>query len=268
MLTLGLLLLSSCHFADLGGFFLSDSDVDERFAWSLEQSAPDAVSITSESFSFLAVTDTHYYQDSGWGAAFQQLSGEVLPDDEFLIIDGDLMQSGYATTYDKLLSDISNVGLPFYTAVGNHDLYHDGWKKFRELYGPSVYSLGMGSLRLICLDTANGTLGEKQWKWLKKELRSYTEEWCVIMTHANLFASGPEQIQQITDYQELYAMMDLFESSGVDLVLSGHAHKEDDRTINGVRYVTMDTFKEDERPWDYYRIRISPEEIDIDFLRL
>jgi 3',5'-cyclic AMP phosphodiesterase CpdA len=259
-----LVMAVSCDFIDLGGFFLADSDVDDRFDWSRKQPPPPPVTVTGNTFSFLAVTDTHYYRQTDSQPHFAELAAAVEGGDLFLVVDGDLMQSGSADSHQLCLSDIQSVGLPFYPAVGNHDIYNDGWNLYRSTFGPSVYSLDCGDLRLICLDSANGTLGGSQYRWLQTELAAAPEPFTLVITHANFFAAGPAALQQFTDYEEQYALMSLFERCGVDLVISGHAHYQDDRTINGVRYVTLETFHVTETPRVWYRFNVSPAGIELE----
>lgn len=263
-----LTVLAGCDFVDLGGFFLAGSDVDERFEWSLDESPPAPVAVTGTDFRFLAVTDTHYYKQDTPQPHFAALAALAESEDLFLLVNGDLMQSGSATSHTICQSDIASVGVPYYVSLGNHDIYNEGWRPWRRIFGPSVYSLDCGDLRLICLDSANGTLGGPQYRWLEDELSAADEPRIIVMTHANFFGLGAGSLQQFTDTEERFAVMALFERHEVDLVLSGHAHAHDDRTVGGVRYLTMDTFHVKETPRYWYRITFTSGGISVSENRL
>ena len=64
---------------------------------------------------------------------------------------------------------------------GNHDIYFKQWSIYRELFKSSVYwfDTNNGAKKLdlfICLDSAEGELGNKQTEWLKNLLETKSKE--------------------------------------------------------------------------------------------
>jgi predicted phosphodiesterase len=108
--------------------------------------------------------------------------------------------------------------------------------------GRDCYTLSTGSVRLVALDSASGTLGGLQRAWLEGVLSNATEPVRIVWTHYEFFNPGLTELQQYTDTEEMAYLMRLFETYEVDVVLTGHSHKFDDRTVNGVRYITADDF--------------------------
>ena len=67
--------------------------------------------------------------------------------------------------------------LPFYPVVGNHDITHNGWAMFCDLFKTSFYefTVKMGDEydRFIFLDSANGTLGKYQIEALEENVLNH-----------------------------------------------------------------------------------------------
>ena len=235
------LAVSACSL-DIFGIFATAADVDTRFRESRAAVQPSGLAIGTNYFSFVVIADTHVY--SWANGNFTRLKTKLDTNDRFVLACGDLTQEGgleYMTAYRGLMDSL---GLPYYSTPGNHDLYFGGWTNFRDILGPSCYTLKAGNIRLISFDSASGTLGADQRVWLENVLRTYTESVCVVFTHFEFFSPSIFETQQYTDIEEVYYLMDLFSRYGVDYVFMGHSHKYDDRIVNGVRYVVCEDFKE------------------------
>lgn len=159
--------------------------------------------------------------------------------------------------------------LPWFAALGNHDLYFEGWKSYRTVIGRSVYTLQVGipgndgSMLIIALDSANGTLGALQLKWIEDLLPGEKNSWdhIVVFTHSQFFSTGLTTVVQFTDTEEIYRLMDLFSKNGVDLVLMGHNHIWDDRLIDGVQYLTLDPLQKEGSDDSFVRITVDGKDL-------
>jgi 3',5'-cyclic AMP phosphodiesterase CpdA len=236
-----ILFLSSCAL-DIFGFLATSADVDTRFSESGELAAIPDLTIATNDYTFIVISDLHVYSwDNG---NFDRLKARLTADDQFVLACGDLTQQGELQYMENYRDLMNGLGLPFYSTPGNHDLYFGGWTNFRDILGPGAYTLKAGNIRLISFDSASGTLGADQRAWLENILRTYTESVCAVFTHFEFFSPSIFETQQYTDIEEVYYLMDLFSRYGVDYVFMGHSHKYDDRTVNGVRYVVCEDFKE------------------------
>ena len=279
---LTILILSSCNLGvDFGGFFSSYSDPDSRF------DEKDELSMHSDpqtlqtiplingklSYSFSIISDIHV-KDNKAVHLEQFVQDLLIPEDRFILDCGDSSQSGTADQLETYKTILNISGLPWFAAIGNHDLYFEGWKNYREIIGRSIYSFQVGSpgypgsLFAIVLDSANGTLGGKQLNWLKETLEMQKGLWdhLIVMTHSQFFSTGLNSVVQFTDTDEIYALMYLFRTYGVDYVFMGHNHKWDKRTINGVNYISLDPLIKGNSEDSY--IRVSVEGSDISFERI
>jgi 3',5'-cyclic AMP phosphodiesterase CpdA len=212
-------------------------------------------SVPAAPFSFLFITDTHEYGQSNPNIA--ALAGEILPSDRFILVGGDLTQNGSEADFALLKADLAALGIPAYFTVGNHDLFFDGWPHYRTVMGRSSYSFSANQLKVVCVDSANGTLGAAQNAWLRNELASGPETVKVVFTHFNLFTAGLSETMQYTDYEEIAYLLDLFAKNGVNYLLAGHSHKNDEKVLRGIRYVELEDFRFANRPCRYIRVSVD-----------
>ncbi|MBN2658456.1 MAG: metallophosphoesterase [Spirochaetales bacterium] len=273
LLLISAAVLAGCSLGvDFAGFFSSYSTPDSRFEekddlpYHSDMASLEALSLTAEGYFFniAVISDIHVKDDAP--RHLEQFVDSCLSPDDIAILDcGDSTQSGYDYQFLSYKTVMDRAGIPWFAAIGNHDLYFEGWKSYRTMIGRSVYSVGIGepgnrgSTLLIALDSANGTLGMKQLNWLKDLLSEQKDRWdhLVIFTHSQFFSTGVNTVVQFTDTEEIYFLMHLFETNGVDLVLMGHNHIWDDRKIKGVQYLTLDPLIKEGSEDSFVRITVT-----------
>jgi len=236
-----ILLAVNCNMDVLQAFY-TPVGVNERFQENKNLGIPDSISLTDpDNFTFVHVTDIHVTGETNPYLA--ALPSKLLPSDKFIIDSGDLTDYGNRKDFLAYRDMMNATGLPWYSGIGNHDLWFEGWAPYKEVLGSSAYSVTAGKMRIIVLDTANDTLGYDQYEWLKKELAQKTEIYCIVVTHYNLFSRIMLETSQSTEMEEVYNMMRLFEQYRVNYVLMGHSHIYDYRQINGVSYLVGSALK-------------------------
>ena len=277
MSLMSLVFFSSCSLGvDFGGFFSSYSTPDSRFEE--KDSLPyqsDRFSLESipypangYQYSLTAIADVH--TKDAEIAHLQEFIDDYLQPDDILILDcGDLANSGYKTQFESYRKVMDSSTLPWFTALGNHDLYFDGWKSYKTVIGRSVYTFHVGipgnngSMLIIALDSANGTLGALQLRWIEDFLPGEKNKWnhIIVFTHYQFFSTGLNTLVQFTDTEEIYRLMNLFSKNDVDLVLMGHLHMWDDRLIDGVQYLTLDSLEKESNGDSFVRITVDGKNI-------
>lgn len=135
-LIFGIISLTSCN-VDPSGFAVS-SDVDNRFSDSASLPEKSNVNIVTSNFSFIVISDTHVYQATH--SKLAALKDKLLPGDQFILVSGDIAQCGYEEDYNAFCSYLNEFGLPYYTTVGNHDLYYGGWQNYKKALGRPCYT--------------------------------------------------------------------------------------------------------------------------------
>ena len=178
--------------------------------------------------------------------------------------------------------ELETMEFPFYATVGNHDLTHNGWTLFADVFHSSFYQAlvlvqdeGMNNWKVdrhIFLDSANGTLGQYQIDLLDgpdpfvEELGSlgvrFSYRNTYVYTHSNLFRPTSDEFASTYAREELYYLLNKFADWNVNTVFMGHVHKWDERYFGGVHYVTLDAMSErnSPEPGDYLvRVNVDPD---------
>ena len=161
---------------------------------------------------------------------------------------------------------------PFYPVVGNHDLTHNGWPLWCNIFHSSFYQFDVyvnGTDKFdhfIFLDTASGTLGEEQVKLIEEGvLDAHAKDnyfkcrYTFVFSHTNIFRPSSLQFSSTFAKEETYYLLNQFEEWNVTAVFCGHVHAWDERDFADVHYVTLDSMSERNSPeaGDYLmRVRI------------
>ena len=273
------LVLCSCnnHF-QFKGFIVPTGDaVNKRFGQSLEmhQDLNCGAVESNDEYLFYVATDP-----------------QIDKTHENLSIFNDALRNDESASFGVILGDCIDVkdNLPKYLEAlsyhsekhsydskifhiaGNHDLYFDGWEDFKNLIGPSVYWFEVifpgGKDLFISLDTATGTLGNKQTRWLKSFLTQNRQEYrhCFLLTHVNIFYTDNSQTTSGNlPIEETYALIDLLGRHNVSLVLQGHDHYREDLTYNNVRYTVLGTIKDGTDAPEYLKVHVNHEGVRLDW---
>lgn len=240
------LAMSSCEY-DLIRFGWTDYSVDERFNNSKaynETHPAQCLEVDSDEYSFIATSDFHLHLEEVF---LQQLFDYINnSESKFVILNGDLYNSKEEFA-DFAFSAFSNgIQIPAYYTCGNHDQYF-GWKLYHDRWGASTYSFSVITPNYkdlyIALETGSSTLGTSQYQWLLDILAQREEyRYCIIFTHSNFTFQG--LANGVFTQEESVVLFDLFAKNNVNLVISGHSHIENDKTIENVRYITTGAMKD------------------------
>lgn len=265
------IMLSGCTYTlDFGGFFFPGNPVDQRFeqsnAWN--QSHPfKTIYVNSENYSVLVAGDSHI----GGTVNFDKLVSESKKTGAaaFVIV-GDIV-SGHKQDYDTLKNHLPDFSqMPWFLAVGNHDLYFDGWDAFYPYFGTSTYYFTVQTPTAkdlnIVLDSGSGTLGGKQLAWLQQVLENERSKYrhCFVYSHVNFFRNRHTgSTNPLVD--ELYVLMDLFAQYQVHMVLSGHDHDRSTNQFGNTTYITMDALLDGFPKASILKISVSKTTASFDF---
>ena len=154
--------------------------------------------------------------------------------------------------FGEILGLIRSYNIPFYLVPGNHDyLMMTADELFKAGIKIPPYTLSMGGYQFVFLDAnyrsdgrrfdvagvewTDSNLPNEQCLFLNDAL-SKAKEPCIVCIHENLdplveshhIVKNSETIRQI-----------IRESCKVKLVLQGHYHPGAERTIDGIKYVTL-----------------------------
>ena len=276
-----LTIFCSCNTHDFKGLiFPTGAGVEKRFEQSQEITSgkPVATVTATEEYEFYVCTDPHI---SNTDKNLRHFNDDLRNNDgaSFGIILGDCI--GVRDNLHAYLnaiaysSDRHKYDYRIFHLLGNHDIHFNGWEDFKKLVGPSAYwfevDFTSGKDLYISLDSASGTLGGKQTKWLKNLLadrRQYYRH-CIILTHTCLlYTDNTQGISGNLTIEETLGLMNIFSKNKITLVLQGHDHFRDDVTQDGVRYTVIGAIKDGmERP-EYLKVRASSENMEYNWVIL
>jgi hypothetical protein len=203
-----------------------------------EPPAHGPVSVNPDSFRFAVFGDPqigHDYRSSL--ARFTQETADRHID--FFCALGDLTNDATPDEVDSIKAQLDRVGIPYYATIGNHDLFQtDGWQRFKENYGPSCYPVVIANrIKLIFLDTADGTLGPTQFDWFESELQDsrFTK---VVLTHFPVFDGDRPIMWRLASDAERVKVQSLLERYEVFAWCAGHIHGLRHTQVDSVHYLT------------------------------
>ena len=163
------------------------------------------------------------------------------------------------TDEDGNIVDYDEEKFPFFPVVGNHDITHNGWALWSNIFHSSFYEFNvyLNSEQTVCdhyifLDSASGTLGKHQIDLIEQGILDVGENVKVrhtfVFTHTNLFRPSSVQFASTFPREEQYFLLNQFKEWNATIVFCGHVHKWDDREVGGVRYLTLESMSERNSP--------------------
>jgi hypothetical protein len=235
-----LILLPLCLFL-LSRGQTEETTVDQRFHLSSSIKSPyKDTAKNSYAYSFAFCGDPHMY--SKGDGCFDDLDRVVRAKQiRFVIFGGDLTYLGEEAEYSNFIKHCESLTVPWYPALGNHDICNSGWAYYWKYLGPSAYCFYGGNAKFVVIDSAGGKIGPDQMQWIAGQLRNNKQPLLFVISHMPIYGDsyGTYKFPETEEKQQLIA---LFEKYEVDFVFQGHYHGFADVTNNGVRYVTSGSF--------------------------
>lgn len=231
-LVVALAALSSCRYG-LEELFWRPWPVDERVVDAGAVPPPAPAVAAPATYAFVVISDPHFTADPYPVPAVSLAAFLAAQPAEFVVVGGDVADAGLPGEYDRYTAWTALLGVPVITAAGNHDLYNGGWSTFRTAIGASFFSFAIGGRSFYVLDTGSGTLGRDQLRLLRAAFAADPNP-KVVITHYPLYNDGDSPYFRLTNAAERAALVDLYATSGVGLLLEGHTHALHHVTIGPV----------------------------------
>ena len=199
-------------------------------------------------------------------------------DADFVISAGNAVAGGGEDKYRALLGTLGHLELPYLLTFGSHEYEEFGSYRFYEHFGPHFYSVRMGALRLVFLDSTGKTPVRWQERWLADLLSGDPAERVIVfMGHPPV-----EPEHQVLFYPSVGAwsteerrtrLLGLFDRLGVDAVFSADIATYSDRLIDGIRHVITGgagglVLNTEESFHHYLMVTVDPDGIEIEVERL
>lgn len=283
--------LTSCEKVSPIGVLVSGTGVEDRVKMSelyyRDYLSELDVAATDDDYSFLVGADSHVTDDTG--RMDEMFDIAIEHGDDFVAHLGDIadtkpeyyinlskslerakrkyMEKEYTydvstdtyTDEDGNIVDYDDEKFPFFPVVGNHDITHNGWALWSNIFHSSFYEFNvyLNSEQSVCdhyifLDSASGTLGKHQIDLIEQGILDVGENVKVrhtfVFTHTNIFRPSSVQFASTFPREEQYFLLNQFKEWNATIVFCGHVHKWDDREVGGVRYLTLESMSERNSP--------------------
>lgn len=293
-----LTLLTSCEKVSPIGVLVAGTGVEDRVKMSNLYYAKylnddDMMGYVDDEYTFLVGSDSHITTDGGRMTEMFQIginSGDLLyahlgdiadtKPEYYILLDSivQVAKTAYILKhYDpldngKFLSkngddpteyDYSDIVFPFFPVVGNHDITHNGWALWSNIFHSSFYEIDVavhinGRIEFdhfIFLDTASGTLGETQVDLINAGILNGEHNYrhTFVFGHTNIFRPSQMEFASTFAREETFFLLKQFQKWNASIVFCGHVHKWDERVFDGVTYLTLDSMSEanSPQPGDY-----------------
>ena len=283
--------LTSCEKVSPIGVLVSGTGVEDRVKMSelyyRDYLSELDVAATDDDYSFLVGADSHVTDDTGrmdemfdiaieHGDGFVAHLGDIADTkpEYYINLSQSLerakrkyMKKEYTydvstdtyTDEDGNIVDYDDEKFPFFPVVGNHDITHNGWALWSNIFHSSFYEFNvyLNSEQTVCdhyifLDSASGTLGKRQIELIEQGILDVGENVKVrhtfVFTHTNIFRPSSVQFASTFPREEQYFLLNQFKEWNATIVFCGHVHKWDDREVGGVRYLTLESMSERNSP--------------------
>ena len=268
-----MILMTSCDRLDILGMVIDRSDTEERVADWLDYDAQHEMPVIEnvpDEYRIYSTSDTHYSDRDDFelqgpkDRLYKYLTVERNdPKAIFSLLVGDLVnqrgEAGYRRVDSSMRFNAETQAKndPCFTVLGNHDVYYDCAKYYKQYFHTSTYTVTVKTVGgykdlYILLDSGNGTFGQRQTKWLEEQLEHRGDyRHCFVISHNWMFRTSYNYTTTPAanlPQDEQYAFMDLMSRNNIELVLMGHFHMREQRQFGGVQYVMTDNLNDGGKP--------------------
>lgn len=181
-------------------------------------------------FSFALLTDTHISTSNPRPMEDLQRSIADInqnPSIEFVVVTGDLTESGDRASIQAIKDELEKLNVPFYAASGNHETTwsESGVMDFSRVFGDSrfafthndMYFIGFNSGPVIRM--ADGHVAPQDITWLKHNLDSVS-----AVGNAPIFVFTHYPLRN-GDVDNWYDVTDVLRQHNVQCIMGGHYHR-------------------------------------------
>ncbi len=150
---------------------------------------------------------------------------ELRPD--AVVCSGDLTNEGFRQEYKNWLAYAERIEAPVHTVPGNHDSRNVGYLHFEDLIGPRMWSVDVGGVRIVGVDSSEpdlnkGKVGRFHYEWIKEEFGRPAAVRVFVLHHHLLPVPGTgRERSTVSDAGDL---LEVLIHAGTNIVLSGHKH--------------------------------------------
>jgi len=196
---------------------------------------------------------------------------------DFMVSVGNILNGGGEDKHRALLGTLSHLQKPYLLTFGENESEEFGSSRFYQRFGPHFYSVALGGVRLVFLDSTGRTPTDWQERWLRDILSGENTRRVIV------FAGHPviEPVEDTFFEPTLGAwsspaarsrFLSLLQELGVDMVISSGAATYSDQTVDGIRHILTGgaggfVMNDETSFYHYLNVAITPTGIAVDMVR-
>ncbi len=206
-----------------------------------------------ENLKFIQITDTHLLDDTNGefrGINTKNSLQSVLsactstyPDISFILVTGDISQTGNAASYSIFRSIIQEIKVPIYCVPGNHDSPQLLQKCVSNSPTHSINMINFGETTLVlinsCVDNEHhGFISEYNLNQLEKILNSKSKQTFIIAIHHPPIKVNSKWLDKLSLHNQDEFMKLLKQHEKNVLVMFGHIHQEINLKLSNIHLIS------------------------------
>jgi predicted phosphodiesterase len=187
---------------------------------------------------FVVMADTHLPTGADTFTALRRQMLDLSPIPVFVIVVGDLTESGSVQEHLDYLAVTDAFPIPLFSVIGNHEMVPGNRKNYETYHGPENFSFDHAGCRLVALNDIvprrNG-FTDAQIAWLEGELSAPGFPDKFVFMHA-----PPPDVPPpwgAPPFPNADKLAELSEHYGVRMVATGHIHEFRHRLVGTVHYL-------------------------------
>jgi predicted phosphodiesterase len=147
----------------------------------------------------------------------------VVPDARFVICMGDITQRSGIEEYDMFDRQLQTLTIPFYTTLGNHELWEDHDRYFSR-YGRASFQFEFKGTVFTFADSGDGGIDPIVEGWLDEWLEAAKDRTNVFLTHFPPIDPVGTRYGGFRSAEDGRRLLARLVKGNVDLTLYGHIH--------------------------------------------
>ena len=152
---------------------------------------------------------------------FREIAAD--PSLRFVVSTGDLVDRGSADEYAALLAQLEVLPVPFYSTIGNHELYGD-IGLWREHFGRVNLQFEFKGTSFTVVDSGDATIDPQVYAWLEGWLAGAADRVHIFLTHIPPLDPVGVRAGSFRSRSEAIKLLSMLAEGAVDLTLYGHIH--------------------------------------------
>jgi 3',5'-cyclic-AMP phosphodiesterase len=145
------------------------------------------------------------------------------PDLRFVISMGDIVQRGHAWEYELFEEQLTRLDLPYYSTIGNHELFADP-ARWAERFGRLNVHFTFRGVSFSLIDSGDATIDPLVDGWLDDWLDAAADRIHVFGTHYPPIDPVGVRGGSFASQREALRLLARLAAGNVDLTLYGHIH--------------------------------------------